>query len=95
MSIDNRKSFLNGQELITDTGEANGNPSFLHSENPNWEGNFYVHYWDEEWQKIICGNDDSYLKKILDAGFDGVYLDLIDAFEYFEERTADSKKQEN
>ncbi|HDY87770.1 MAG TPA: alpha-1,4 polygalactosaminidase, partial [bacterium] len=22
--------------------------------------------------------------KIIDAGFDGVYLDIIDAFEYFE-----------
>ena len=25
-------------------------------------------------------------KKILDAGFDGVYLDIIDAYWYFEER---------
>jgi len=25
------------------------------------------------------------LKKIPDTGFDGVYLDIIDAFEYFEE----------
>ena len=60
-------------------------PSWLLSENPNWEGNYKVHYWDADWQQIICGNDSSYLKKILDAGFDGVYLDLIDAFEYFEE----------
>jgi cysteinyl-tRNA synthetase len=28
--------------------------------------------------------DNSYLKKILDADFDGVYLDIIDAFEYYE-----------
>jgi len=34
--------------------------------------------------QIIYGNNNSYLKKILDAGFDGVYLDIIDAFEYFE-----------
>ena len=38
----------------------------------------------QEWQDIVFGNDESYLKKILDAGFDGVYLDIIDAFEYFE-----------
>ncbi len=61
-----------------------GNPSFLDKENPNWGGNYKVKYWDKEWQKIIYGNDDSYLKKILDAGFDGVYLDIIDAFEYYE-----------
>ena len=62
-----------------------GNPSWLAEENPDWEGNYKVRYWDKNWQNIIYGNDDSYLKKILDAGFDGVYLDIIDAFEYFEE----------
>jgi cysteinyl-tRNA synthetase len=63
-----------------------GDPSWLAEENPDWPGNYKVHYWDENWQKIIYGNDDSYLKKILDAGFDGVYLDIIDAFEYFEDQ---------
>ena len=61
-----------------------GNPSFIDKEDPNWAGNYYVKYWEPEWQGIIFGNDDSYLKKILDAGFDGVYLDIIDAFEHFE-----------
>jgi cysteinyl-tRNA synthetase, unknown class len=61
-----------------------GSPAWLGAENPDWPGNFTVKYWDPEWQKIIYGNDGSYLKKILDAGFDGVYLDRIDAFEYYE-----------
>lgn len=61
-----------------------GNPSFIVKENPNWEGNYVVKYWEDEWQNIIYGNDNSYLKKILNAGFDGVYLDIIDAFEQFE-----------
>jgi len=61
-----------------------GNPSFIDEENPDWHGNFRVKYWDTEWQSIIYGNDNSYLKKILDADFDGVYLDIIDAFEHFE-----------
>ena len=59
-------------------------PSWLAEENPDWPGNYKVRYWDKDWQNIIYGRDDSYLKKILDAGFDGVYLDVIDAFEYFE-----------
>jgi len=58
-------------------------PSWLETENANWEGNFKVRYWDPDWQRIIFGNEDSYLKKVLDVGFDGVYLDIIDAFEYF------------
>lgn len=61
-----------------------GNPSFIEKVDPNWPGNFYVKYWEPEWKSIIYGNDNSYLKKILDAGFDGVYLDIIDAFEQFE-----------
>ena len=60
------------------------NPEFIRKQNPAWPGNYKVQYWDSEWQSIIYGNDNSYLKKILDAGFDGVYLDIIDAFEYFE-----------
>ncbi|MBB6129765.1 endo alpha-1,4 polygalactosaminidase [Mucilaginibacter lappiensis] len=61
-----------------------GNPVWLDAENPKWKGNFKVKYWNKDWQNIIYGNDNSYLKKILNAGFDGVYLDIIDAFEYYE-----------
>tara|TARA_R110002096_G_scaffold435224_3_gene659832 strand:- start:17336 stop:18283 length:948 start_codon:yes stop_codon:yes gene_type:complete len=61
-----------------------GTPTWLDDENPNWEGNFKVKYWDSDWQKYIYGNDNSYLQRILDAGFDGVYLDIIDAFWYYE-----------
>jgi cysteinyl-tRNA synthetase len=59
-------------------------PIWVDAENPDWPGNFKVNYWNPDWQKIIYGNDNSYLKKILNAGFDGVYLDIIDAFEFYE-----------
>ena len=63
-----------------------GDPTWLGIEDDNWQGNYYVKYWDGDWKNIIFGNDDAYLDKIIDAGFDGVYLDLVDAFEFFEER---------
>ena len=59
-------------------------PTWLDAENPNWAGNYKVKYWNTEWQNIIYGNDNSYLKKVVNANFDGVYLDIIDAFEYYE-----------
>ncbi len=59
-------------------------PGWLEAENPDWEGNYKVRYWDPAWKRIILGGTSSYLQRILDAGFDGVYLDLVDAFEYFE-----------
>jgi cysteinyl-tRNA synthetase, unknown class len=63
-----------------------GIPAWLGPQNPSWPGNYKVRYWNPDWQTIIYGNDTSYLKKITDAGFDGVYLDIIDAFEYWESR---------
>ncbi|MFH1844264.1 MAG: endo alpha-1,4 polygalactosaminidase [bacterium] len=59
-------------------------PPWLDRENPDWAGNYKVRYWLAGWQEIIFGNDASYLKKIIDAGFDGAYLDVIDAFEYYQ-----------
>ncbi len=60
------------------------NPNWINAENSDWPGNYKVKYWTSEWQTIIYGNDNSYLKKIINAGFDGVYLDIIDAFEFYE-----------
>ena len=54
------------------------------AENPDWAGNYKVRYWEQGWQDLILSGPESYLNRITAAGFDGVYLDLIDAFEYFE-----------
>lgn len=53
--------------------------TYLDEENPLFEGNFKVHYWEQDWQAVIF----EYLDQIIAAGFDGVYLDIIDAYEYF------------
>lgn len=55
-------------------------PSWLGRENARWPGNFLVRYWYDEWQELIMHDDDSYLSRIIDAGFDGVYLDRVDVF---------------
>ncbi len=54
-------------------------PSWLGEENPEWEGNYAVKYWNEGWKDIIL----SYLDKIMEQGFSGVYLDKVDEFEYW------------
>lgn len=59
-------------------------PYWLDEENSQWEGNYKVKYWKKDWQDIIYGTEDSYLDRIISAGFNGVYLDIIEAFEYFE-----------
>ncbi len=60
------------------------NQSLIYKENPDWAGNFSVKYWEASWKEVIYGNDQSYTKMILGTGFDGVYLDIIEAYEYFE-----------
>ncbi len=61
-------------------------PSWLEAVNPDWPGNFKVRYWDPNWKRIIFGSPDAYLDRIIAAGFDGVYLDIIDAYWYFQEK---------
>ena len=56
-------------------------PTWLSKENPSWRGNFLVAYWKPEWHSIIYGDHNSYVERILAAGFDGVYLDKIDSHE--------------
>ena len=69
-------------------------PAWLEAQNPNWPGNFKVKFWEPEWQAQIFGGSDSYLDRIIAAGFDGVYLDIIDAYEYFGEGGRTSAEDE-
>ena len=57
-------------------------PEWLLGQNPDWEGNYRVRYWDPDWQSIVF----DYLSEIVAAGFDGAYLDIVDAYELWEER---------
>jgi cysteinyl-tRNA synthetase len=61
-------------------------PSWLERGNPHWPGNYKVRYWDPGWRAILFGNPGAYLDGIIERGFDGMYLDLVDAYLYFEEK---------
>ena len=55
-------------------------PPWLGHANPDWPGNYKVRYWSEDWRENYLK---PYLDKIISQGFRGVYLDIIDAFEYW------------
>lgn len=57
-------------------------PSWIKKKYEGYEDEFWVEFWNKEWQDVIFGNDNSYLKKIMDAGFDGAYLDNVEGY-YF------------
>lgn len=57
-------------------------PNWLKKKYDGYPDEIWVKYWNKNWQAIILGNDDAYLSRIIAAGFDGVYLDNIEAY-YF------------
>jgi len=71
-------------------GWTPGNPPWLDAENPNWPGNYKVRYWHPAWQAITF----AYTDRLLAAGFDGAYLDIIDAYEYYADQGRTTAAQE-
>ena len=64
------------------TGWIKGNPSWIKKNYEGYADEYWVEFWHADWQQIIFGNDNSYVKKIINAGFDGAYLDNVEAY-YF------------
>ncbi len=57
-----------------------GNPEWIVSADPDgWEGNYPVAYWYDEWRDIWLG-DGGYLQTIIELGYDGIYLDWVEAY---------------
>jgi len=69
-------------------------PSWLDEPDPDWTDDFWVRYWEPGWQAIIFGTPDSYLDQIIALGFDGIYLDRVDAYEYYAEKGRTTAAQE-
>ena len=61
-------------------------PSWRDRQNTEWRGNYAVRYWEPGWQDIIVTGRDSYLDRIIKAGFDGVWLDKVDEFEFYDKK---------
>jgi cysteinyl-tRNA synthetase len=51
-------------------------PAWLGPENPDWPGNYKVRFDDPAWQAIVFDEID----RIVAQGFDGLYLDIVDAY---------------
>jgi cysteinyl-tRNA synthetase, unknown class len=78
-------------------------PDWLMQENPQWKGNRIIRFCSEGWQLTILGDADgrnlynsiepSPLYKLLEAGFDGVYLDRVDVYSEITSECADSRNK--
>ena len=78
-------------------------PDWLMQENPQWKGNRIIRFCAEGWQLTILGDADgrnlynsieaSPLYKLIEAGFDGVYLDRVDVYSEITSECADSRNK--
>ena len=72
----------------TSTGVATGQPTakaptWLGPNNPAWPNSCKVRYWEDGWQNVIFNDRRTgWLDLIAAQGFDGAYLDIVDAY-YF------------
>ncbi len=66
---------------VAPTATKRGIPDFLVTIDPDgWSGNYPVAYWDAEWQDIWL-KEDGIIDKLVAYGFDGVYLDWVEAYD--------------
>lgn len=64
------------------TKAAKGVPDFLLAPDPDgWSDDYPVAYWDNRWQAIIATGAHSQVVQLMNAGFDGLYLDWIDGWD--------------
>ena len=66
-------------------------PSWISHENKDWAGNYIIRFWDAQWRQIIYDSADSYLARIIAAGFDGVYLDRVDVYAELEKENSNAR----
>ncbi len=59
-----------------------GRPNWIKKEYDGYPDEYWVKFWKKDWKEIIYGNDESYTKKLLNAGFDGAYLDNVEVYYY-------------
>jgi cysteinyl-tRNA synthetase len=63
------------------TANHPGSPAFLITIDPDgWSGNYPVAYWDPSWKNIWL-NSTGIIRQLVNYGFDGVYLDWVEAYD--------------
>ncbi|MBW2145828.1 MAG: endo alpha-1,4 polygalactosaminidase [Deltaproteobacteria bacterium] len=69
-------------EWVAPTPGQPGAPDFLLTTDPDgWADNYPVAFWDSRWKEIMIFGQGSILNTILEDGFDGIYMDWIEAYE--------------
>ena len=55
-------------------------PGWIESPDPNFPSSFWVHYWHPAWEAELFGSANAWLDRVLDRGYDGIFLDVLDVY---------------
>ncbi len=62
-----------------------GRPSWIKAPKAGSADKYYVEFWRPEWQKVMYNSPKSYIYGLIrDLGYDGVVLDGVEAYRFFE-----------
>jgi len=65
-------------------GWQEGSPLWISAPYKGDPDRYNIQFWQPEWQRIISGDTQSFLYGIIKQGFDGVVLDGLEAYKFFE-----------
>ncbi len=61
-----------------------GSPFWISAPMRDDPDRYHVEYWRPDWQGVMSGDSNSYLYGIIAQGFDGVVIEGLDAYKFFE-----------
>jgi uncharacterized protein (TIGR01370 family) len=68
-----------------------GSPSWIVAAMRDDPDRYNVEYWQNEWQQIFVGDTSSYIYGLIAQGFDGVIIDGLEAYTFFEDNNDDEE----
>jgi cysteinyl-tRNA synthetase len=68
-------------------------PPWLGPENAQWPGSFAVRFWHPAWRDLLFEDEGSLLNGIIKAGFDGAFLDRVDAYGDWPDRREEAEDE--
>ncbi len=80
-------------DWVAPTTTTGGTPDWLVTIDPDgWSGNYPVAYWRQEWKDLWLGSN-GLIAEMARFGFDGVYLDWVEAYDDTAVRALASEEQ--
>jgi len=72
-------------------GWREGSPAWISAPQRDDPDRYHVEYWRDAWKQIITGDTNSYVYGLIAQGFDGVIIDGLETYKFFEGDNGDTE----